>query len=531
MERNPSQTQLAWKVLLLVDSGSRGNTLRAAARWLRDRLSGPLPPHNDDSLPGELLMAAAYRQAGSGPLLRLCVRQLSSTECTEASLQQACSGTCALILLTDAIVGGSISPSAAAQVDEVLPFAPVPLLVLSLCNDDGEASVTAGAAEATGTREGRHVSAVRVLQLPWSAAPDAAEASEAVLQGGLIWLAEQSPLQPQLQVERLSDIMVRRFSEALSDIPAGNVPALKQLLEIYNGILADTSSAVTAAGEMRAARWRWPPTEVAGPRRLPLLTSPADGPRQCSAPAPLQRRAVGRASTTQPAHSLTAEPWALPAEWHMPHVTAATIAALQYVAVPTPLNGVTDPAAYFASLAMTNPAGSSMSSAAIPLRNGHMPLEGRPAAEGRAWQHQACAALLARLSDLSLLRLPAVVLTEQLSLTGELNGSHESLFRQLHWIDGGRGTREAPLSGAALPTGSKRKAERTPASSPPAPRSAPPGVPKGPSSAAASRPSPASAAVAALERHLARECVQSARSQARLLRIVTGGMGPPLPRT
>lgn len=59
-----------------------------------------------------------------------------------------------------------------------------------------------GAVGAAGSlrTDARTAAAVRIMELPWSATAATAEAANAVLQGGLAWLAEQSPQQPCLQV-------------------------------------------------------------------------------------------------------------------------------------------------------------------------------------------------------------------------------------------------------------------------------------------------------------------------------------------
>lgn len=166
--------------------------------------------------------------------------------------------------------------------------------------------------------------------------------------------------------------------------------------------------------------------------RLPIIPATALSPdprhRGASTSSVLSTARVGTqpapspppASPTTGVSQPTAQPWSLPGEWHAPHVTAALVAALQSVAAPMPINSATAPADYFASLggpAGNSPAGSSLAgrSTAGSLGRNDMPpgfsrVDQLGGSHGEATWQQVPAALIARLSDLSVLQLPAVVL-------------------------------------------------------------------------------------------------------------------------
>ena len=120
---------------------------------------------------------------------------------------QAAAGAAGMVVLAERLVAGLLPRALLVRVAALAPWVPVPLLIFTLhesADDDGQALATslAEALSVSGdvTEAPRHFSTVRVVTLHWGPSSSTASTAHMTLFNGLVWLAENSPSQPQLQV-------------------------------------------------------------------------------------------------------------------------------------------------------------------------------------------------------------------------------------------------------------------------------------------------------------------------------------------
>mmetsp|Transcript_6943 Transcript_6943/g.20274 ORF Transcript_6943/g.20274 Transcript_6943/m.20274 type:complete len:1432 (-) Transcript_6943:843-5138(-) len=359
--RNPSAVELYCKLLLLIDHAplADDDRLQCAGAWLCNQMAGPVP--TVDTLSGELISAVAAAVTVSGTAartMRLCVRNISTVTphntpfasiASESNLDQAVAGAAGVVVLTNSLNAGSLSPKTVARIAAINPPAPVPLLVLGLLRtvEETEAMTTSvvdvSAAPASSQSGLRQFSAIRLATMRWDASSSARSAAKDALLDGLTWLAENSLYQPRLQAESLESMTVRKTEEALGALHGAWGVTLPTMLAAFNKALADVSAAVSDAAQSAAATWQWPPPELASPKRLPLAV------------AAVQRKDNGAANlqelNTSSESAKFAEPAALPGNWHQPAVVSAAVAALQSLAAAAPLDEGTSPTEYLQGLA------------------------------------------------------------------------------------------------------------------------------------------------------------------------------------
>lgn len=155
----------------------------------------------------------------------------------------------------------------------------------------------------------------------------------------------------------------------------------------------------SAAAKSSAAKWKWPPPELASPQRLPLAVAPT--PSDANNNRQLQTSG-GFAADIRFLSPTPYQAAALPGSWYQPEVVAAAISALQRTAVAGPIDENVNPARFSQSL----------TSAWFSLRSRYdqaLSDDSCPSCTTSAWQPQAEAVLQLRVSALSDLRLPHVV--------------------------------------------------------------------------------------------------------------------------
>lgn len=112
-----------------------------------------------------------------------------------------------MVVLAERLAAGLLPSGLSTRVAALAPCVPVPLLVLTLhdmADEDSQALATSFAEactmpEAVSDVPG-HFSAVQVAALRWDASSGTASPAHSTLSNGLVWLAENAPSQPQLQV-------------------------------------------------------------------------------------------------------------------------------------------------------------------------------------------------------------------------------------------------------------------------------------------------------------------------------------------